>query len=111
MPSEIKKEFDKNLKKASKDAEIKQKKFKESEKKLDENYKKVTQEEMDAEKYARLFLEDSTREYNPVEHYKKGGIILAGANLDKRKRVIKKSNMMSKGGLIKGKPKLALRGY
>lgn len=111
MPSEVKKEFDKNLKKAAKEAEEKQKKFKESEKKLDENYKKVSQEEMDAEKYARLFLEDSTREYNPVEHYKKGGMVLAGANLDKRKRVIKKSNMMSKGGLIKGKPKLAKRGF
>jgi len=75
-----------------------QKKFKESEKKLDENYKKVVQEELDAEKYSRLFPEDSTREYNPVEYYKKGGIILAGANLDKRKKVIKKSNMMAKGG-------------
>ena len=75
-----------------------QKKFRESEKKLDENYKKIVQEELDAEKYSRLFPEDSTREYNPVEYYKKGGIILAGANLDKRKKVIKKSNMMAKGG-------------
>ena len=51
-----------------------QKKFKEAEKKLDENYKKVVQEELDAEKYSRLFPEDSTREYNPVEYYKKGGV-------------------------------------
>ena len=86
MPSEVKKEFDKNLKKAAKEAEEKQKKFRESEKKLDENYKKVSQEEMDAEKYARLFLEDSTREYNPVEFLKNGG-------------------------LIKGKPKLARKGW
>ena len=78
MPSEVKKEFDKNLKKAAKEAEEKQKKFRESEKKLDENYKKVSQEEMDAEKYARLFLEDSTREYNPVEHYKDGGLVSRG---------------------------------
>ena len=75
MPSEVKKEFDKNLKKAAKEAEQKQKKFRESEKQLEENYKKVSKEEMDAEKYARLFPEDSTREYNPVEHYKKGGVI------------------------------------
>jgi hypothetical protein len=51
-----------------------QKKFKEAEKKLDEDYKKVIQEELDAEKYSRLFPEDSTKEYNPVEYYKKGGI-------------------------------------
>ena len=52
-----------------------QKKFLESEKKLEENYKKVRQEEMDAEKYARLFPEDSTREYNPVEHQQEGGLM------------------------------------
>jgi hypothetical protein len=56
----------------------KQNKFKESEKKLNENYKKEMQKEMDAEKYARLFPEDSTREYNPVEHYKKGGLVGKG---------------------------------
>ena len=55
-----------------------QAKFREQEKKLDENYKKVRQEELDAEKYARLFPEDSTREYNPVEHYKKGGLVGKG---------------------------------
>ena len=78
MPSEVKKEFDKNLKKAAKEAEQKQKKFRESEKQLEENYKKVRKEEMDAEKYARLFPEDSTREYNPVEHYKDGGLVSRG---------------------------------
>ena len=57
---------------------VKQKRFKESEKKLDENYKKVIQEEMDAEKYSRLFPEDSTREYNPVEYYKDGGLVSRG---------------------------------
>ena len=56
----------------------KQDKFKEAEKKLNENYKKEMQKEMDAEKYARLFPEDSTREYNPVEHYKKGGLVGRG---------------------------------
>ena len=61
-----------------KEDRLRQKKFKESEKKLDENYKKVSKEEMDAEKYARLFPEDSTREYNPVEHYKDGGLVSRG---------------------------------
>jgi hypothetical protein len=78
MPSKIKKEFDLNLKKAAQLAEEEQKKIREAEKKLNENYKKVVQEEMDAEKYARLFPEDSTREYNPVEHYKDGGLVSRG---------------------------------
>jgi radical SAM superfamily enzyme with C-terminal helix-hairpin-helix motif len=78
MPSKIKKEFDLNLKKAAQEAEEEQKKIREAEKKLNENYKKVVQEEMDAEKYARLFPEDSTREYNPVEHYKDGGLVSRG---------------------------------
>ena len=78
MPSKIKKEFDLNLKKAAQEAEEEQKKIREAEKKLNENYKKVIQEEMDAEKYARLFPEDSTREYNPVEHYKDGGLVSRG---------------------------------
>ena len=55
-----------------------QKKFKEAEKKLDENYKKVIQEELDAEKYSRLFPEDSTKEYNQVEYYKEGGLVGRG---------------------------------
>ena len=61
-----------------KQAKEKQKKFKESEKKLEENYKKVTEQEQEVEKYARLFPEDSTREYNPVEHYKEGGLVGRG---------------------------------
>ena len=55
-----------------------QAKFREAEKKLNENYKKVTEQEQEAEKYARLFPEDSTREYNPVEHYKDGGLVGKG---------------------------------
>jgi hypothetical protein len=61
-----------------KQAREKQKKFKEAEKKLDENYKKVIEQEQESEKYARLFPEDSTREYNPVEHYKEGGLVGRG---------------------------------
>ena len=78
MPSEVYKKFYKDLDKAAKKAEEEQKKIREAEKKLNENYKKVIQEELDAEKYARLFLEDSTRPYNPVEHYKKGGLVGKG---------------------------------
>ncbi len=55
-----------------------QAKFREAEKKLNENYKKVTEQEQEAEKYARLFPEDSTREYNTVEHYKDGGLVSRG---------------------------------
>jgi len=78
MPSEVYKKFYKDLDKAAKKAEEEQKKIREAEEKLNEDYKKVVQEEMDAEKYARLFLEDSTRPYNPVEHYKDGGLVSRG---------------------------------
>jgi radical SAM superfamily enzyme with C-terminal helix-hairpin-helix motif len=61
-----------------KQAKEEQRKFLESEKKLKEDYKKKIQEEMDAEKYSRLFPEDSTREYNPVEYYKNGGLVGRG---------------------------------
>ena len=78
MPSEVYKKFYKDLDKAAKKAEEEQKNFREAEKKLNENYKKVIQEELDAEKYSRLFPEDSTREYNPVEYYKDGGLVSRG---------------------------------
>jgi hypothetical protein len=73
-----------------KQEQARQKKFREAEKKLNENYKRVIQEEMDAEKYARLFPEDSTREYNPVEHYKDGGLVSRGQG---RTIKIKKTKM------------------
>jgi hypothetical protein len=78
MPSEVYKKFYKDLDKAAKEAEEKQKKFREEEKKAEENYAKVRQKEIDDDKYARLFPEDSTREYNPVEHYKDGGLVGRG---------------------------------
>ena len=78
MPSEVYKKFYKDLDKAAKEAEEKQKKFREEEKKAEENYAKVRQKEIDDDKYARLFPEDSTREYNPVEHYKEGGLVSRG---------------------------------
>ena len=55
-----------------------QKKFREAEKKMDENYKKVRREESEFEYLNSLFPEDSTREYNPVEHYKDGGLVSRG---------------------------------
>jgi ABC-type nitrate/sulfonate/bicarbonate transport system substrate-binding protein len=78
MPSEVYKKFYKDLDKAAKEAEEKQKKFREAEIKAAENYQRERQKEIDAEKYARLFPEDSTREYNPVEHYKDGGLVGRG---------------------------------
>jgi hypothetical protein len=69
-----------------KQAKEKQAKFKESEKKLNENYNKKREEEREFEYINSLHREDSTREYNPVEHYKNGG-------------------------LIKGKPRLAKKGW
>ena len=56
----------------------KQKKFKESEKKMNEKYKKIRQEESKFEYLNSLFPEDSTREYNPVEYYKNGGLVSRG---------------------------------
>ena len=55
-----------------------QKKFREAEKEMEENYKKVRKEESEFEYLNSLFPEDSTREYNPVEHYKKGGLVGRG---------------------------------
>ena len=55
-----------------------QKKFREAEKEMDENYKKVRKEESEFEYLNSLFPEDSTREYNPVEHYQKGGLVGKG---------------------------------
>ena len=55
-----------------------QKKFREAEKEMDENYKKVRKEESEFEYLNSLFPEDSTREYNPVEHYKDGGLVSRG---------------------------------
>ena len=55
-----------------------QKKFREAEKEMDENYKKVRREESEFEYLNSLFPEDSTREYNPVEYYQKGGLVGKG---------------------------------
>lgn len=77
-----------------------QKKFLESEKKLEENYKKVRKEESDYEYLNSLFREDSTREYNPVEHQQEGGLMdqphlnymgAKGGGMTKSKKKIQKA--------------------
>jgi len=78
MPSKIKKEFDLNLKKAAQEAEEEQKKFREAEKKLNEDYNKKREEEREFEYINSIRQEDSTRPYNPVEHYKDGGLVGKG---------------------------------
>jgi hypothetical protein len=71
-------------KKYYKQAKEKQKKFKESEKKLNEDYNKKMEEERQFEYLNSLHPEDSTKEYNPVEHYKKGGLIKGKPKLTKK---------------------------
>jgi hypothetical protein len=71
-------------KKYYKQAKDKQKKFKESEKKLNEDYNKKMEEERQFEYLNSLHPEDSTKEYNPAEHYKKGGLIKGKPKLTKK---------------------------
>ena len=61
-----------------KQEKARQKKFKESEKKMEDKYKKIRQEKSKFEYLNSLFPEDSTREYNPVEYYKDGGLVKKG---------------------------------
>ena len=56
----------------------KQKKFKESEKEMDKKYKQIIEDETVFEYLNKLRPEDSTREYNPVEYYKNGGLVSRG---------------------------------
>ena len=68
----------------------KQSKFREAEKKLDENQVKKREEEREFEYLNSLHPEDSTREYNPVEHYKDGGIARGcGKVMSNRRKVTK----------------------
>jgi hypothetical protein len=63
-----------------------QEKFKQSEKDLDKSYKDIIEKEREFEYLNMIRPEDSTKEYNPVEFLKHGG-------------------------LIKGKPRLAKKGW
>jgi hypothetical protein len=52
--------------------------FKKSEEEMDRLYKEKLEKEREFEYLNSLFREDSTREYNPVEHYKDGGLVSRG---------------------------------
>ena len=56
----------------------KQSEFKKSEKALNKKYREKTDEESAFEYLNSLHPEDSTKEYNPVEHYKNGGLVGRG---------------------------------
>jgi hypothetical protein len=64
--------------------------FKKSEEAMDKNYRKVTDDATIFEYLNKLRPEDSTREYNQVEHYKGGGIAKGcGKVMKDRKKVTK----------------------
>ena len=67
-----------------------QSKFKKSEEEMDRLYKQELEKEREFEYLNSLFREDSTREYNPVEHYKDGGLVSRGQG---RTIKIKKTKM------------------
>jgi hypothetical protein len=52
--------------------------FKKLEELRNKKYKEMTDEETEFEYLNSLHPEDSTREYNPVEHYKDGGLVSRG---------------------------------
>jgi hypothetical protein len=78
MPSEVYKKFYKDLDKAAKKAEEEQKKFRESEEKMNKRVKEIDDEATEFEYLNSIRQEDSTRPYNPVEHYKDGGLVSRG---------------------------------
>ena len=61
-----------------------QEKFKQSEKDLDKSYKDIIEKEREFEYLNMLHPEDSTKEYNPVEFLKNGGIIKGQPKLAKK---------------------------
>ena len=61
-----------------------QEKFKQSEKDLDKSYKDIIEKEREFEYLNMLHPEDSTKEYNPVEFLKHGGIIKGQPKLAKK---------------------------
>jgi hypothetical protein len=67
-----------------------QARFKKSEEEMNKKYKEMTDEESAFEYLNSLHPEDSTREYNPVEHYKDGGLVSRGQG---RTIKIKKTKM------------------
>lgn len=55
-----------------------QKKFREAEEKMNKRVKEIDDQATEFEYLNSLHPEDSTREYNPVEHYKDGGLVSRG---------------------------------
>jgi hypothetical protein len=55
-----------------------QAKFKKSEEEMDRLYKEKLEQEREFEYLNSIRQEDSTRPYNPVEHYKEGGLVSRG---------------------------------
>ena len=78
MPSEVYKKFYKDLDKAAKKAEEEQKNFREAEEKMNKRVKEIDDEATEFEYLNSIRQEDSTRPYNPVEHYKLGGLVGRG---------------------------------
>jgi len=64
--------------------------FKKLEEERNKKYKQLMEEETAFEYLNALHPEDSTREYNPVEHYKDGGIARGcGKVMSNRRKVTK----------------------
>ena len=59
--------------------------FKKLEEERNKQYKKNMEEETAFEYLNALHPEDSTREYNPVEHYEGGGSVMVKTKLGKTK--------------------------
>ena len=78
MPSEVYKKFYKDLDKAAKKAKEEQKNFREAEEKMNKRVKEIDDEATEFEYLNSIRQEDSTRPYNPVEHYKDGGLVSRG---------------------------------
>ena len=78
MPSEVYKKFYKDLDKAAKKTEEEQKNFREAEEKMNKRVKEIDDEATEFEYLNSIRQEDSTRPYNPVEHYKDGGLVSRG---------------------------------
>jgi hypothetical protein len=67
-----------------------QARFRKSEEDMNKKYREMTNEESAFEYLNSLHPEDSTREYNPVEHYKDGGIARGcGKVMSNRRKVTK----------------------
>ena len=67
-----------------------QARFRKSEEDMNKKYREMTDEESAFEYLNSLHPEDSTREYNPVEHFKNGGIAKGcGKVMSNRRKVTK----------------------